>query len=274
MLPSLSEYKIQPPASLLSPEKPKVTNPTTHIKAPRKLPETMPFAPSPSRLVLLSYPTPKPIKPLTTLLLSLPLANKIHALLLISREIKLLAEKLFGGEISEQDVARQMSRLEERYEGVREEVEDELEAVWVNAGFLSPSPPTFPSSAGNIMFQKPEYNASPSSALLDSPPTSLDMKNGDDGMKFGGYTVDKDLKRKRPSQQKERGTGKMRKVSEEVVGNNIQPIGITQAMISLRGKEAWRLRNWDWKKACREDGAYRTRWGGSHTDVLDSVYEK
>ncbi|KAF2688998.1 hypothetical protein K458DRAFT_465669 [Lentithecium fluviatile CBS 122367] len=128
-------------------------------------PTPFPFITSPSRLALhqpparsgCSFTSPSnnfdttptsPTKPLTTLLLSLPLAQKIQALILLSRQIEALARGWFAGSAELPDVDGRMSVLEERYDGLREEVEGELECAWVNAGFVPADVcvPKFPAS--------------------------------------------------------------------------------------------------------------------------------
>ncbi|KAF2638674.1 hypothetical protein P280DRAFT_520122 [Massarina eburnea CBS 473.64] len=80
-------------------------------------------------------PAPTSSNPVTTLLLSLPLAQRIHNLILTSREIEALWRGWFAGPRNE-DMKRKMSDLEVKYDELVKSVEEELEGAWVDAGFL------------------------------------------------------------------------------------------------------------------------------------------
>ncbi|KAF2194171.1 hypothetical protein K469DRAFT_689214 [Zopfia rhizophila CBS 207.26] len=198
-------------------------------------PSALPFTAPPSRLILhscpyLPVPQTEPAKPLTALLISLPLAQKIHQLLRASRQVEMLARRLFTGSMSEHEVAREMDGLEERYEMLREEVEGELEAAWIGAGFLSPG------LSVDIQAQKQTYQK----AKME---------------KEKHNTIDASLKRKR---EQEGGKKKdKKKKGMEVEGGEEEwhfterpePIGIMQAMIPLKKHQKKKLTGWNWRDA-------------------------
>lgn len=187
--------------------------------------------------------------PLNTLLLSLSFAQKIHHLILVSRQIQGLARGWFSGSIQEADAERRMSELEERYDALRQEVECELESAWVNAGYLPIDIPTFPASRktpGSASI-KP---AVPTQGLLC--PTNANP----------GYTVDTALKRKSEEDEYKAQYGnKKRKQSsgydysseEDAVSCAlpIQPIGVTQAMKPLKHWERDALKKYEFSTAVR-----------------------
>ncbi|ORY17520.1 hypothetical protein BCR34DRAFT_583664 [Clohesyomyces aquaticus] len=205
---------------------------------------TPPFLPTPSRLIRHTCPTFPSPTPLTALLLSLPLAQKIHNLLLTNRCIEVLARKLFRGDMREADVARQMESLEERYDLLREDVEAELEGAWVGAGFL---PPLVPAPEGTPM-QRPV--------------------GGEDR---GQETVDRSLKRKREEENDKRKGWPFKKARKSSKGRKTvdakpvqesewefvkppSPVGIQRAMIPLAGEESERLNRWNWIDAAKGSG--------------------
>lgn len=178
-------------------------------------------------------------------MLSLPLAQKIHKLILASRQIESLAQGLFGGYFGESEVATKMEGLEETYDNLREEVECELETAWVNAGLLPENLPMFPPSGQTPAPEQSDY-------ARDE------------------YTVDKDLKRKREEIEDEsRKKGRIEKANEDSSSGSdsdgwmqpggIQPVGIMQAMIPLGWREARRLRIWKMEKAWKKKGQGHAR---------------
>ncbi|KAF2734406.1 hypothetical protein EJ04DRAFT_603112, partial [Polyplosphaeria fusca] len=188
------------------------------------IPHTATFHSSPSRLVLHTCPpssstAPRP-RPSTTLLLSLPLTHKISKLLVTNRQLEVLGRSRspFSSSLREDQLARKMSALEDRYEDLREGVERELEEAWVRAGFLPP-------------------NHNQAAAAAQKSP------------QVDGYTVDKDLKRKR--QQEEIRAGKRKKMSKDasVGGHAVQPIGIPLAAGKLEPDHRDRLWGWNWGEA-------------------------
>ncbi|KAF2870244.1 hypothetical protein BDV95DRAFT_608246 [Massariosphaeria phaeospora] len=232
----------------------------------------LPFIPAPSRLVRHHCPTfidPGSVdsnqsslfqsssqqghqqsKPLTTLMLSLPLAQKIHQLIVTSRQIESLARGLFEGQMSEAEVARYMQGLESRYETLREDVECELESAWVNAGFLPAATiPTFPNFPPASQFNFTQQKAGNTDVYIDA-----------------NYTVDKALKRKREVEEEEtssNGSSSDERVSKKRKAGDVdeedwsswdplQPIGIQQAMIPLPGPAKRKLKNWTFETGERK----------------------
>lgn len=221
MLPSPLKLVNKNLASLIS-----AASPRSHNAFPAT-PSNTAYVKGPSRLLLHSCAPSTNIKrqrPLTSLLLSQPLTQRISKMLMLSRQIEALANNHFGHNMGEEEVAHRLTSLEHTYEAVRESVERELEEAWVGAGCLAPRPSTFP---------KPQL---PASQYPNSP------------------TVDKELKRKR--QQDEIKAGKRRKLSDEstATGHNVfelpcQPIGVPLAAGKLGPDHRDRLRMWIYKEA-------------------------
>jgi hypothetical protein len=210
---------------------------------PKRNLKDLPFIAPPSRLDIhqCANQSPTSTKPLTTLTLSLPLAQKIHQLILASRQIENIARGLDSGMLNESQMARQMDSLDEQYSFLREDVECELETAWVNAGFLPASMPTFPAVV----------NKSANTPANDWAKDS--------------YTVDKDLKRKREITDKNAKSAKRetkkrkRNIKQEVESDasgvveeswcapvSVQPIGISRAMIPLGWPDRAKMAAWSW----------------------------
>lgn len=222
----------------------------THCR-PRKQQalHALPFSPQPSRLVVHKYPDMPnepcpPQKPATSLMLSLNLAQKIHQLLLASRQIETLTRGSFAGHYTEASVSRKLERVEDKYDGLLEEVEFELETVWINAGLLPASMPLFP------LVNRMHIAVSAQPTPFHEP--SISTKDGKDWTK-DTYTVDKDLKRKREEEDEKKdnkqGRKKQQKKLAEVdVGwvqpDSVQPIGVQQAVMPLNWIDQKRLRGW------------------------------
>ncbi|KAF2472438.1 uncharacterized protein BDR25DRAFT_312973 [Lindgomyces ingoldianus] len=207
------------------------------------------FSPEPSRIILHSCPTfPSYQKPTTALLLSFPLAQEIHNMILTSRCIEVLARRLFRGDVSEEEAARKMSSLEEKYDVLREGVENELEVAWVEAGFLPPTALT------------PRLS---SSAMV--------KKDNMEGLR-GRYMVDKSLKRKGEGSEgkavgrkarKRRKGGHVGEATEVEIGRDcgeddewqytepLNPIGVQQVIIPLKGAQKKSMYGWNWREAKR-----------------------
>lgn len=185
--------------------------------------------------------------PLTTLLLSLPLAKKIHDLILTSREIEGICRGQFTdpAEGMERNLQQRMQRLEERYERLRTEVEYELERAWVSAGYLPATISSF-SSLGN---PAPPPQPIPASGVLSyavsAPPQAqvhyLDQE----------YSIDKEMRMKK-EQIKRRGRVAKRVkrdggceevgvIEEEEKFEMAQPIEHA-ALVPLSGRERKRMR--------------------------------
>jgi hypothetical protein len=177
-------------------------------------------------------------KPLTTLTLSLQLAQKIHQLILAS-QIENIARGIDSGMLSESQMATQMDSLDEQYNFLREDVECELETAWVNVGFLPASMPKFPavvSKSANV-------------------PLVNDWSKD-------SYTVDKDLKRKREKidkKSKKELKKRKRNIKQEVESDvsdvveeswcapvSVQPLGISRAMIPLGWPDRAKMATWTW----------------------------
>lgn len=175
-----------------------------------------------------------------TLLLSLPLAQKIHQLIVASRQIEGLARGWFNGSLNEGVAERRMSALELQYDELRNEVECELESAWVNAGFvpadLPSTLPTFP----------PSHKAPGAHSVKPVMPTQAVL--GKEVYVHPQYTVDKALKRKRDEEKQRANKREKQSVDEEEVhyGEPVQPIGLQTCMIPLKWGEKKRMRNWNW----------------------------
>ncbi|KAF1962676.1 hypothetical protein CC80DRAFT_499016 [Byssothecium circinans] len=180
-----------------------------------------PFIASPSRIIrqslsqapLTSPPTQPHIStcppsthtvtnPLTTLLLSLPLAQNIHNLLLTSREIENLCRSQFT-DLDNEGVAasleRRRSDLEERYDHLREDVECELESAWVGAGFLPAAIPSLKSTFNVSSKREPEpLPATGIFACAVSAPGKAEVY-----YHTHGYSVDRELRMERLSREQE-----------------------------------------------------------------------
>jgi hypothetical protein len=226
-----------------------------HVSVPptKNLPTPMhlPFTPSPSRITVHQCPSQFE-KPWTALVLSLTLAQKIHNLILVSRQVEEFARGLFSKQLNEQEVAQTMQRLEEEYDSLREDVEYELETAWVDAGFLSEAIPNF--QPINNKATTTDYSSLLSSTRLD-------------GCRRNSDTVDKGLKRKAEvdAGEKTKNCKRLRKLEkEEVYGSVesddsekwggmevIEPIGLQQAMIPLTHEQKRRMQNWSIVKAGR-----------------------
>ncbi|KAF2117312.1 hypothetical protein BDV96DRAFT_598226 [Lophiotrema nucula] len=201
---------------------------------------TVPSFPPKSTLAIHACPTPTPSKPLFTLFLSLPLAQRISNLLLCSRQIAKLAQGLFGQQFSEQEVARRMSSLEERYDLLRESVEEELEMAWMDAGLLGqPSPLTSTFGAG-----KGASTGNPSQGVKrkwsDPDPITTSNRNN--------------------KKQKKNAKGKVKEVDyEEYAVTNpncppdIQPIGPKTGEVPLSDEEEDRMWGWSFGRATRKN---------------------
>lgn len=142
---------------------------------------------------------------------------------------------LFSGTIKEREIAQRMHIIEGTYNELREEVECELESVWVNAGLIPANLPPYPVTN---LFDK-AYHV---------------ITANDDG-----HTVDGELKRKREDREDNTGShnrnGKKNKCEIEsqhesvdestwVVPALLQPLGIPKASIPLASDEKRKLKNW------------------------------
>jgi hypothetical protein len=218
----------------------------------RRNPHNLAFMNTPSRIVPYREPDRSfaDSTHLAALLLSLPLAQKIHRLLLTSRQIEWLARGLFSGGLSEREVAAQMSSLEFQYDNLREQVECELENAWVDAGFLPAKVSTF---------------QAPSKTAKSKAPNPHDWHKP-------SYTVEKDLKRKhqeeeesgrnKPSSKKGKKKRKVIKRTESDVSEcgmvpptPLQPIGISHDMVPLGEEESSLMDSWSFSAALERGGA-------------------
>jgi hypothetical protein len=226
--------------------------------SPRSSGESAPFIPAPSRIVLhrcsslflgtpqrestpapassssaratrARSPSPQSQQPITALLLSLPLTQKIHAMLLTSRHIETLARRLFSGVLSEAEVARQMKSLEGRYEALQEAVEKELEGAWVTAGWLAPE----------IEADKNSGTDSEDSGRLKGRKRAVGDSDGEATSSSHGR---KDKKRKLEKKQRQIET-------DWRFDSPPDPIGIPRALIPMARGDKERMLTWDWDYA-------------------------
>lgn len=254
-------------------------HPTTFPPAQPSRPNPQPpfFVPAPSRLMThqcaayntcsfihpnnFTSPIPaSPNQPLTTLLLSLPLARKIHYLILTSRQIESLTRGWFAGSIPLAEVERRMSALEAQYDSLREDVECELESAWVNAGFLPADLTTFPTSS-HVPGAAAIRPAVPATGILSASPTMTPA-------------APKDLKRKgdtaspRPAKKyKSKATGlnatgvapilmhySTDRSTDDERGSFAlpsSPIGVRACMVPLSLGEKQRMKGFEWADAVR-----------------------
>jgi hypothetical protein len=224
--------------------------------------------------------------PLTTLLLSYPLAQKIHQLILTSRQIEAICRGWFSGQKTP-EMERRISDLEYQYDGLRVEVECELEAAWVNAGYLPAAIPDL-----NAIFSPSHKTLNSPSSPPPIPQTGLfaDAKPINETEYYcqsPHYSVDKELKKQREAEEKNVRYveyGYAREVEEgyyddvyemqdeyylsegddgESYGGMVQPLE-SVAMAPLTRKQKQRMREFEWDEEVRGRKGWTLRealWG-------------
>jgi hypothetical protein len=169
-------------------------------------------------------------------MLSLPLAQKIHELILTSRRIQSVADGLFSGHLTEEQSANRMDVLVEDYDRLRDSIAGELETAWVAAGFLPAQMPTYP----------------PASNILQAAPDPYDLHPENDA-------AHNNLKRAWPEEEEEeqkqtKKRTKKRKLEKKASSPSegwIQPATLAPVGLSkpLKLREKRRLDVWDMRRA-------------------------
>ncbi|KAF2009738.1 hypothetical protein BU24DRAFT_415038 [Aaosphaeria arxii CBS 175.79] len=217
MTPSTSQKEDSPP------KHPHQSNPTR---------QPLPFAQK-SRLVVTNHkvhPT-QPSTPQTSLLLSLSLAQKIHNLILASRQIEQFAHGTFNSSEGEKNVEKRIDNVISLYNSLREEVECELECVWVNAGLIPAQLPTFPVANNGVI----NTHRNKGMKRKRSMEEEIHQENRNKKQKTEGITYDKAIEGEREG--------------DWSAPTLLQPIGESNTSIPLTKYEKYKMNAWGFESA-------------------------
>jgi hypothetical protein len=168
-----------------------------------------------------------------SLILSLPLAQKIHELILTSRRIQSIADGFFDGYLTQEQVARRMEVLEDQYDRLRDSVTGELETAWVRAGFLPAQMPTYP----------------PASKFFQAAPVTHDWyygKNTTEMTRKRSHQDDGDEGTPSKKTKKTKKVEKKASIEGWVQPTMLEPVGQSKPMKVIEKK---RLETWEMGKA-------------------------